>query len=103
MLNQSSEVHILTFADLMAHCFVMLCTIQCSLAQFMEMQNGDKVTQKSLGDIIKCSAQICVYKVKWIPCLRRGLCITNFFLESFLNMGTIKIGVLKYKGFHISW
>lgn len=45
MLNQSSEAHILTLADLMAPCFVMLCTIQCSLARFMEMQDGDKVTQ----------------------------------------------------------
>lgn len=24
-------------------------------------------------------------------------------LEGFLNMGTVKIDVLKYKGFHISW
>lgn len=37
------------------------------------------------------------------PLSEERIMYNQLCLEGFLNMGTVKIGVLKYKGFHMSW
>lgn len=53
--------------------------------------------------MIKYSAHICVYKGKWIPLFEERVTFNQLFLESSLKMGTVKMGILKYKESHFSW